>query len=713
LINKPDTYDLSSGKKLLSQKPVLIGILVLVSIAVYINTLSNGFVFEDNILILKNTSFRDVRNIPEIFLSDSTGTKGGGGSNYYRPVMNLLFMADYHIFGLSAWGFHLTNVVLHAVVTILVFFTAFHLLNKPRSLQPSGAEPIRKDFEKGYKGKAGDGTAPGAYKPYNLKVPFVAALLFATHPIHTVVVAWASGVQELSFAFFYLLSFYFYMRADGLYGKWFLSSVFFFFLAALSKETALSLPVLLFAYDYSLKRFTVLPLSTGTFTNLVKRYLPYVVVAGIYLILRIHALGGFAPLKGHEELSGYEHLINITYLFAKYIKMLVLPLNMSASYVALNPITSLLGWKGITSLVITSAFIIALCLLRNRNRVVFFALLWVAIPLLPVFFLTAIGEFTFAENYLYLPSMGFVIVLSMGLCGISRLDLLSGRATGTFIFTVVLLLTALYSYGTVNRNLVWKDGLSLWTDTIEKFPDDHMAHNNLGLAYDNQGRANEAIGEYKEALRLKPDYAKAHNNLGLAYYDMGRMDEAMVEYKKAISLRPGYANAHNNLGIAYYDMGRMDEAIGEYKKAISLRPGYADAHNNLGIAYYDMGRMDEAIGEYKKAISLRPGYANVHNNLGLAYYDMGRMDEAIDEYKKAIKVKPGFAKAHNNLGTAYITQGRIDEAINEYREALRLAPDLTDTRFNLALAYKKKGLKKQEARKILEGLLVENNHSSQ
>jgi tetratricopeptide (TPR) repeat protein len=510
------------------------------------------------------------------------------------------------------------------------------------------------------------------------------------------------------------------------------------------------------AYEYSFKREEFSPPSSNTLYRLIKKYFAYLVLAVIYIIIRTYAIGGFSPIKTHAYLSNYEYFINVFPLFMQYLGKLILPINLSAAYV-FHPIHSLLEWEGITAFVLTLCFIVTLYLVRNHNRVVFFSLLWVAIPLLPAFYIPALGESPFAERYLYLPSVGFVIIVSLGLCGIANLDALRNRAT-PFMLSIVFVITVLYSAGTIKRNPVWRDNFTLWSDAVKKSPDSYLsqynlglaygglrktdeaivehkkairlkpysakAHNNLGLAYYDMGRMDEAVDEYKKAISLRPGYAGAHNNLGLAYYDLGRMDEAVDEYKKAISLRPGYAGAHNNLGIAYYDLGRMDEAIGEYKKAISLRPSYADAHNNLGLVYYDMGRMDEAVVEYKKAISLRPDYAGAHNNLGLAYYDIGRLDEAVEEYKKAIKVKPGFAKAHNNLGTAYITQGRIDEGINEYREALRLAPDLTDTRFNLALAYKRKGFKKEavrelekylrfnprdtEARKILDEMLAED-----
>jgi tetratricopeptide (TPR) repeat protein len=272
------------------------------------------------------------------------------------------------------------------------------------------------------------------------------------------------------------------------------------------------LPILLFAYDYSFKRDSVLHPTPETFYLLLKRYLPYLVVAGIYLILRTYAIGGVVSSKAHAELSGYEYFINVFPLFVQYLGKLILPINLNAAYV-FYPISSLLEWKGIMAITVTLCFIVALYLVRDRNRVVFFSLLLVVIPLLPAFYIPALGEHTFAERYLYLPSTGFVIIVSMGLCRIASLDALRGRAV-PIMLSVVIVMTALYSAGTIKRNPVWKDSLTLWSDTVKKSPDSHGVHNNLGYSYYKKGRMDEAIEEYISALRIYPNFAEAHNNLG-------------------------------------------------------------------------------------------------------------------------------------------------------------------------------------------------------
>jgi tetratricopeptide (TPR) repeat protein len=575
-------------------------------------------------------------------------TKEAG--NYYRPMFHIFYMIDLYIFGLRPWGFHLTKILFHMGSSLIVFLMASTLISR----------------------YGGGVTGTKTYKQY---IPFAAALLFATHPIHTEAVL---GITEVSLAFFYFLSFYLYVKADVTGRGVPLSSLVFFFLAVFSKETALTLPVLLFAYDYSFKRDSILHPKPETLYLLLKRYLPYLIAAGIYFILRTNAIGGFSPRKTHAGLSGYEYFINVFPLFAQYLEKLILPINLNAAYV-FHPIHSLLEWKGILSVAVTLCFIVTLYLLRNRNRVAFFSLLLVAIPLLPALYIPALGVHTFAERYLYLPSVGFVIIVSMGLCGLTKLDALKGRAM-PLMLSIVLVITVLYSAGTIKRNPVWKDNLTLWSDTVKKSPDGSVPHNNLGNAYFNYGRIDEAIKEYKEALRLNPDHAKAHNNLGAAYYKQGQTEEAVGEYKEALRLNPDYADVHYNIGIVYFNKGRTDEAIEEFKEALRLNPDYVKAHNNLGAAYYNRGRIGEAIEELKEAIRLKPDHAQAHNNLGLVYAKLERIDEAIGEYKEALRLIPDYADAHFNLGLAYQGKGLKKEAIREFEKTLKIKPDYEKAR---------------------------------
>jgi len=635
---------------------LLLLIIFLVSFAVYFNALSNGFVYDDTDQVLENHWIRDVNHIPDVFSKSAWGFQGETTlSNYYRPLMHLIFMLNYYVFVLRPWGFHLLNILFHAGVSVLVFIVTSRLLGaSSRSFQPD---------DKGF---------IGALQP----LPFVAAFLFATHPIHTEAVAWVSGVPELSYTFFFLLSFYFYIRfAEGTKGMYPLSLVS-FSIATLCKEPALTLPILLVAYDY------IFGNRTGGYLPLIRRYLPYLLVAGAYLGLRYHALGGFSPQEPHIVLSAYGYMINVFPLFIQYLETLLLPFNLNAFHV-LHPISSLFETMGIVSFAITAGFVVVTFIAFKKKSKLCFGLLVIALPLLPSLYIPAVGENVFAERYLYLPSFGFVLLIAFALSWAKAVQ--PKLASGLVIISLAVAIV--YSVGTVTRNAVWRDNLTLFADTVRKSPDAALPRNNLGIAYGKQNRVDEGVNEFNTALKLKPDDAEAHNNLGTLYLKQNRIDEAVNEFSTASKLRPNFAKAHYNLGTLYLRQNRIDEAVNEFSTALKLKPDDAETRNNLGIAYLNQNRLDDAVNESTTALKLMPDYAEAHNNLGIAYLNQNRLDDALNEFSTALKLKPDDAETHNNLGIAYLNQNRLDDALSEFIAALKLKPDDAETRNNLGIVY--------------------------
>jgi tetratricopeptide (TPR) repeat protein len=188
-------------------------------------------------------------------------------------------------------------------------------------------------------------------------------------------------------------------------------------------------------------------------------------------------------------------------------------------------------------------------------------------------------------------------------------------------------------------------------------PETHLLRGiELGSALMDQGKLDEAIRQYQEAVRLKPDHANAHNNLGAALDEKGQTDEAIRQFQEAIRLKPDHAEAHNNLGIALGKKGQTDEAIRQFQEAVRLEPDYADAHYDLSVALGRKGQTDEAIRQLEEALRLKPDYAEAHNNLGTAFYQQGRTGEAIRQFQEALRLKPDYAAARKNLDAALTTK---------------------------------------------------------
>jgi tetratricopeptide (TPR) repeat protein/CHAT domain-containing protein len=239
----------------------------------------------------------------------------------------------------------------------------------------------------------------------------------------------------------------------------------------------------------------------------------------------------------------------------------------------------------------------------------------------------------------------------------------------------------------------WKldEAIAEWRAAIRINPDDAKAHSNLGNALENQGKLEEAISECRVAIRIKPDLAEAHRGLGVALAKYGKLDEAIAEYRAAIWTEPNDAEAHSNLGLALAGQGKLEEAIAEYLAAIRIKPDYAKAHSNLGVALKAQGKLDEAIAEFRAVIRFKPGDASAHYNLAITLADQGKLDEAIAEFRAAIRFKPGDASAHYNLAIALADQEKLDEAIAEFRAAIRFKTDHANAHCALGTALAHRG----------------------
>jgi cytochrome c-type biogenesis protein CcmH/NrfG len=561
-------------------------VIVLVSLTAYFNALSCGFVFDDRFQILDNPWITDIKYIPEIFSSDVWKFNPQLMSNYYRPLMYVIYMFDFHLFGLNPLGFHLVNVLLHAAVSVLVFAIAMKLL-------------------------AGEFGAPSF--PTQALPAFAAAILFATHPVHTEAVTWLAGLPDVSATFFCLLSLNFYIKSGNKTGGIYMLSVASFFLATLCKEPALMLPLILISYDFLFRK-------DKSKVLLLKRYIAFFIAAGVYLLLRFHALKGFAPAVPVIQLSGYQYIINVFPLFYQYLEKLILPVNLSF-WRDFHPINSLKTVEGMMYLLIAVVYLIAIWLTRKKDKIVCFSLLVIVIPLLPSFYIRGITGTPFGERYLYFPSVGFAIlggwIFYRARRRFPRWQLIP--------VTVLLIVAGLYGTGTAMRNTVWKNNNSFFADALQKSGSsrfwmtavvDSIHNANKAL---ERGQIDEAIETYRYALTLKPDEADAHYKLGIAFGRKGLTEKAVEQYQMAIRLKPDFLDAHINLGNSFFVEGRIDNAIEEYKSALNISPDSVKANYNLGTAYKEKGLIDAAIKHLRAAAERAPAEPLIRQSLDEAY----------------------------------------------------------------------------------------------
>jgi len=608
-----DTTGSDAGRRnrLAMDRPLVaafIGLCIL-SLAVTANTLNNGFVYDDAWQVVGNAWIRDAHFIPEILMSDVWRFDEHLQSSYYRPLMHLIYMAAYHVFGLTPWGFHLVNILLHTLVSSLVFLTTLRLLRQ-FLLRSEGL----------------------------IFPALVAAALFATHPVHTEVVAWIAGVPDLTYTLLCIWSLYLYAGSRDSHRGTSILSVVAYFLATLCKEPALLFPAILVAYDYCLGS------QRGERLLSVRRYAPYAAAVVLSLTARAFALDTLVQTVRNASLSGMDALINLFPLFSDYLVKLVWPANLNA-FTLFEPVSSLFTLRGVSGVLVTAVFAGLLFTSVRKSRLVFFGLVLIVVPLLPALFIPALPENLFAERYLYFPSFGFSLIAAMVVTQANN----SRHSLKVVVWILAFAVTATYSLATISRNTIWKDDETFYKEVVSKSPQAATMHVNLGWTYYHAGRLNEAMTEYAVAMKLKPNLAEPHNNAGLIYESRNQTVEAIREYKTALRLKPGFAQAHNNLGNVYLRAKFVDDAIREYRAALDLSPRFIAAHYNLANAYAEIGLFNESVREYQEAIALDPDEPDAHNNLGQVYVKLTRYAEAIDQFETALRLHPQHVSARRNL----------------------------------------------------------------
>lgn len=543
---------------------VLIAIL---AFAVYANSMDGKFIWDDGLLIKDNTYIRHWSNIPKIFTSDW----GAGAETkyaFYRPLTTLSFLFNYSACKLNVRPYHLTNIILHVLVSLALYWFVFTLFG-------------------------------------NRLLSSVAAVLFVAFPTHTETVSYISGRVDALAMLFMLLSFIFYIRYCEKQSLLRSALTFVSYaLALLSKENTLIFPTLLLLYHYAFKKKVNL-----------KLFLSILGVTFIYISLRLFVLKS-VPLEAPRLNSVLRRLPGFFAAIPIYFGLLLLPFNLHMDYG-----DRLFGFgdaRVIFGIVLLSLLLLYAFKQRNKNGLAFFSVSWFFITLLPVSNLYPIA-FYMAEHYLYLPSLGFFLILARGI--------LSLRAGRGIVIAFIAALVGFYSSLTIRQNSYWREPLGFYERTLRFNPDSWRIHHDAATAYHEAGEHKKAYESFRKAVLLKPR-------------------EILSFIERKIEANPRRKEAHFNLGSAYRILGKTDSAIAAYKGALEIDPGFEDACHSLGTAYIDIGKKDEAIAMFKKVIALNPENADAHNNLAVLYYYTGSPRLAVKHCDRAIElgseVHPAF-----------------------------------------------------------------------
>ncbi len=621
----------------------LCAFLLLLSILPYTNTLSNEFVYDDITQILDNPYILSFRHVGRIFSTPAWSyVRQSELTNYYRPMMTFGYLVCYQLFGSQPYGFHLANIIFHALVVLVLYFLT-------RRLFASQA------------------------------VAFLASGLFALHPIHSESVDWVAAVTDLEVTLFLLLTFWFFLRAAKTEGKtsWplILGMAVSFLLALCSKEQALMFPLLATVYEHLYRDDR----GQTRAVQKIARYSGLWILSFAYLLFRIHMFGAFAPATGNPNMTRQSAIISSAALAGQYIWKLIWPVKLSAFYI-FSPSTGVLDPGVLAGLAALAGSAVLFAILWKRARIVSFGLVWFFATLAPVLNARMLAsDNVFAERYLYLPSIGFCWLTALG--GVRLWDGIGSRSKFARVALVGSfgILAILYAARIITRNRVWRDEFTLGTVTLETSPTAVVLYNNLGSVYWNRGDVDSAARVWEKALTLAPRSATVLNNLGLVYSKRGNLPISVDYFTRAIAAEPNFPDSHLNLGVAYETMGLRDQAEAQFQTAISLAPLNIHAHNRLGNLYLDEQRYAEAEKQFSVSASIAPNVV-AYDALGKLLMQRNDRPAAEEMFLRSIALNPADTGARLALAELYVADGRIAEAFEQYREVLKIDPQNFDAR---------------------------------
>jgi len=640
-----------------------------ISSAVYANSFSNSFHFDDQHYITANPYIRDLSNIPSFFKSTRYSSFELTFTGHYRPLLVASYALNYAIGGLNPAGYHAVNLLFHVGSAFLVFLILEAMLGSSgdtilNSKELSMVSPERPEEVRSKKLEVRSKIAFSNFLPLTsyFYIALASALIFAVHPFNAEVVNYITARSSVMCSFFYLLAFYCWVKFRSqksevrnkklevrsqkledrckmvfsnflpLTSYFYLFSLLAFALAMLTKEIAITLPVMLFLYDF---------LFPGTpYLNRLKHYLPFLLLVAVpYLTYRILFQGGIVN-SGNRDF--YSNLLTQPEVLLKYIQLMIVPAGLTIEHHIARSATvySIAVMAPLSAIILIMTAVYLLFRKGGEWRILSFFILWFFITLLPTTLipLNAILQ----ENRGYLSGIG--VPLFAGI--------LIGRLPRRISTPFLLVVVSFCSIVTIQRNHIWKDEYTLWKDAVDKAPYSARAHDNLGLAYINRREYEKAIAEFNKTIELQPRYYLAYYNAGVVYQLLNRLDLARSSYETCLKINPQSFRAYYNLGILYKKEGELDKAVSAYENAISLDPRHPFVYNNLGVVFMEKGEGDRAEQAFKRAAEIDPGYVRAYFNLGNLYYRTGRYNLAVEAYRTVLKLQPDNREAERMLNAA-------------------------------------------------------------
>jgi len=627
-------------------------IIFCLGIIVYSNSFFCSFHFDDSDYIVRNLFIRNIQNLFHYWV--------------FYPCRFITFLSiavNYHFNHLNVFGYHLFNLAVHLACAVLVWFLTLLTLSTP----VMKGDKISKHAD---------------------LIAFFAGLVFVSHPIQTEAVTYIWQRTASMAAMFYLASLCFYVKSRLLVStdghkvrSYYILSLMMAIMAMFTKENTVTLPLMIVFYefcffkvgeDFVFSRMNWLYLSPFLLTIFVIPVTILLTKAQQFQAIQrfVHEPGGTSP---------WHYLLTQFRVIVTYIRLLFLPLNQNLDY-DFSIAKSIFAWPVLMSFLFLAGILYWAKQLFLKYRLVSFSIFW--------FFLTLSLESSvfplknvIFEHRLYLPLIGYSMFLVSGVYYLFPKNTIK---TMVIILTIIITLNSILTY---QRNKVWRDEITLWSDAIAKSPHKARPINDLGFAYCQLGNYTQAVSDYNKAIELDPQLADAYVGRGLSYANQGKFVQAISDYNKAITLEPTFAEAYNNRGIFYLHQGDSIQAISDLTKAIYEDPLDVKAYYNRGCSYAKQGNSIQAVSDYSRAIEIDSSYADAYYNRGLSLAQQKFFAQALFDFNKTIEINPNYGDAYNNRGIIYAMQGNFAQAISDFNKAIKINPKDKEAYNNRSKAY--------------------------
>lgn len=575
---------------------------------IYSNTYDCSFQFDDKHNIIDNGAIRSLSDLKAMW-----------DLNHSRFLAFYSFALNYHFSGLEVQGYHVVNVLIHLTNSCLLFWLTLLLFNTP----------VLKNHKLAMHAKS---------------IALLTALLFLAHPLATGAVTYIVQRMASMVALFYFLTLIMYIKARTSESHspypYFIGALLAFLMAIHTKENAYTIPLVLVLIEFYF-------IQTKSLTINIKDYRILGAIIGlagffIYAITKFSSTV-FKPIPpsiyNSFTITPSNYFFTQLSVIVKYIQLLIFPMNQNIDYDfpianSLFQFPTLLNGLLLLSLLVLAIF------LYRRNRLISFGIFWFFITLSIESSFIPISDLIF-EHRTYIPSYGFFLILTSGI----YLFLWDKYKNMVMLFFVLLI--GAYSGLAFQRNKVWKDEVSLWTDAIEKSPNKARPYINRGYAYGNLQQWSKSIEDFEKVTELFPkDHAAAYYNLGVSYWTIGNKEKSLLNYSKAIEVDSNYTEAYYGRAVGYHNLNQADNAIADYSKVIALNPKNDKAYYGRGLLLAFKNQWQEALSDYTKAIENNPNDVNLYYNRGMVYGKLNQFDKASADFSKVLELNPQNKSAY-------------------------------------------------------------------